>query len=163
MLPYQKQMYRILSHLLSDESVRIDERYTAERKPANVALVPVSSNGSLCGAFNINVEKALNEAIASYLDKGLEKDNIIIYPLGRKIAEAAKRTGCRISGDYCDLSDRHLYGDVVRFAESLVHSYLSGELDRIEFIYNHGKSTSVQEIRTMTYLPFSYQETETPE
>ena len=50
-----------------------------------------SSNSSLCGAFNSNVAKMLERTLENY--QSLGKENILIYPVGRKVEEAVKKMG----------------------------------------------------------------------
>ena len=81
MLPYETQMSTILGNFLSGD-IEIDSLYTAERAVKKVALVVYASNSSLCGGFNANVIKSLTKAVDDY--KHLGKENIIVYPIGRK-------------------------------------------------------------------------------
>ena len=103
MLPYETLLEHILkTFLASDADVR--SMYVAERPVKRVAFIVYSSNSSLCGGFNANVIREMQKAVEEYQHLG--KDNIIIYPIGRKIAEKARKLGYNIAGNYDALADK---------------------------------------------------------
>ena len=91
MVPYERQMHEILYRLLSDESTPTCAEYVEQRPVKKVAIVAVSSNSSLCGAFNSNVIRLFFETAQEYLDAGLTRDDILVYPVGRKVATAVSK------------------------------------------------------------------------
>lgn len=87
MLPYQRKLNEILTNFLSTDAT-IESPYTDERPVGRVAIVAFSSNSSLCGAFNSNVAKMLERTLEEY--QSLGRENIQIYPVGKKVEEAVK-------------------------------------------------------------------------
>ena len=65
MLPYQRQMNKILRNFLSGE-LSIESPYIQGREVKRVAIVMFSSNSSLCGAFNANVIKMFLHTVGEY-------------------------------------------------------------------------------------------------
>ena len=124
MIPYERQMHGILYRLLSDESAPSCEEFVAPRQVRKVAIVAVASNSSLCGAFNANVIRLFNETAESYLASGLTRDDILVFPVGRKMAEAASKAGFASRGDFNSLADKHVFSEVKAFAESLTDKFL---------------------------------------
>ena len=116
-----------------------------------VAIVAVSSNSSLCGAFNANVAKKLHETIASY--GKLKRENILIFPIGKKIAEATRKEGFEPQGDYQKMAEKPTYKETSDLAARLMKMFANHEIDRVELIYNHFKSTAVQVMTDEQYLP----------
>ena len=116
-----------------------------------VAIVAVSSNSSLCGAFNANVAKKLHETIASY--GKLKRENILIFPIGKKIAEATRKEGFEPQGDYQKMAEKPTYKETSDLAARLMKMFANHEIDRVELIYNHFKSTAVQVLTREEYLP----------
>ena len=70
MLPYERKLHEILEGFLSSEGA-VASAY-AEKHDAveRVAVVAVSSNSSLCGAFNANVARKLGETLTEYRSLG---------------------------------------------------------------------------------------------
>ncbi|SHE34844.1 ATP synthase F1 subcomplex gamma subunit [Bacteroides faecichinchillae] len=150
MLPYQKKLNKILTNFLSAD-LPVESPYVKKREVKRVAIVVFSSNTSLCGAFNANVIKMLMQTIGEF--RTLGQDNILIFPVGKKVEEAAKRMGLSTQETPRMLSDKPSYQDAADLAHHLMEMYVSGEVDRVELIYHHFKSMGVQILLRETYLP----------
>ena len=154
LLPYERQMHGILADLMAGE-VSAGDRYVEERPVKRVAIVAFSSNSSLCGAFNSIAVKHLSEAVARYREQGLSGSDILVFPVGRKIADAVRKMGLQPQGDYSGMADKPSYADTSALAQKLMDMFVGREVDKIELIYNHCKSTSTQVPTCETYLPVS--------
>ena len=152
MLPYQKKLNKILTNFLSAD-LPIESPYVQEREVKRVAIVVFSSNTSLCGAFNANVIKMMMQTIGEF--RTLGQDNILIFPVGKKVDEAAKRMGFKPQEVSATLSDKPTYQDAAELAHRLMDLYVAGEVDRVEIIYHHFKSMGVQILLRETYLPIN--------
>ena len=150
MLPYQKKLNKILTNFLSAD-LPIESPYVQEREVKRVAIVVFSSNTSLCGAFNANVIKMMMQTIGEF--RTLGQDNILIFPVGKKVDEAAKRMGFKPQEVSPTLSDKPTYQEAAELAHRLMDMYVAGEVDRVEIIYHHFKSMGVQILLRETYLP----------
>ena len=152
MLPYQKKLNKILTNFLSAD-LPIESPYVQEREVKRVAIVVFSSNTSLCGAFNANVIKMMMQTIGEF--RTLGQDNILIFPVGKKVDEAAKRMGFKPQEVSSTLSDKPTYQEAAELAHRLMDMYVAGEVDRVEIIYHHFKSMGVQILLRETYLPIN--------
>ena len=152
MLPYQKKLNKILTNFLSAD-LSIESPYVQEREVKRVAIVVFSSNTSLCGAFNANVIKMMMQTIGEF--RTLGQDNILIFPVGKKVDEAAKRMGFKPQEVSSTLSDKPTYQEAAELAHRLMDLYVAGEVDRVEIIYHHFKSMGVQILLRETYLPIN--------
>ena len=83
----------------------------------------------------------------------LGQDNILIFPVGKKVDEAVKRLGFQPQETSRTLSDKPSYQEASELAHRLMEMYVSGEIDRVELIYHHFKSMGVQILLRETYLP----------
>ena len=152
MLPYQKKLNKILTNFLSAD-LPIESPYVQEREVKRAAIVVFSSNTSLCGAFNANVIKMMMQTIGEF--RTLGQDNILIFPVGKKVDEAAKRMGFKPQEVSPTLSDKPTYQEAAELAHRLMDLYVAGEVDRVEIIYHHFKSMGVQILLRETYLPIN--------
>ena len=71
------------------------------------------------------------------------------------MAEAMKKAGYPSPADYTSLSASPSYDAAAALGRELESAFLSGRFDKVEFIYNHFKSTASQPTVRETYLPFS--------
>ena len=105
MLPYENMLEHILkTFLVSAPDVELP--FDQERPVKKVALIVFSSNSSLCGGFNANIIKTMLHAIEEYRKQGLTNDDIIIYPIGRKVEEKVRKLGLRSAGSFVHLADK---------------------------------------------------------
>ena len=150
MLPYEKKLNSMLAGFLTS-GVQVDSTLAREREVQRVALVAVSSNTSLCGAFNANVIKKLNARLEDY--QSLGRENILIYPIGKKVEKAVRKEGYEPQGSYQSMIDKPDYQAAAELAEQLMEMFEKGEVVRVQLIYNHYKSTAVQVLTREEYLP----------
>ena len=150
MLPYQRKLNEILTNFLRTET-SFESAYTARREVTRVAIVVCSSNSSLCGAYNSNVARLLEKTLADYSHLG--KENILVYPVGKKIEEAVKKMACAKQGSYQKLVDVPAYADAYQLAGELMANFAEQRVDRVELIYHHFKSMGSQVLTREDYLP----------
>ncbi len=150
MLPYETMLEHILKTFISSDA-ELKSAYAEERPVKNVALVVFSSNSSLCGGFNANVLKMMQQAIDDY--DHLTKDNIIIYPVGRKVAEKVQKLGYKSAGNFNDLADKPDALQCIAIATELRRMFVKGEIDKVELIYHHFKSAGSQILTRKSLIP----------
>ena len=92
MMPYNQHLTGIMNHLLNSESAQsFTSPLTTPREVKRVAIVTISSNASLCGAFNNNIIRFTQGIINEYEEK-LGQGSILLIPIGRKVAQAMATT-----------------------------------------------------------------------
>lgn len=125
MLPYERQMSAIMTHFLQTGG-KAESPFATQR-----------------------------EAYHQWLDEHAQmaKENLIIYPVGRKIADAVKKSGFTPARDYTHMADKPNYTECESLAAELCERFLSGDIDRVELIYHHFKSAGSQELVNTVYLP----------
>ena len=152
MLPYESLLEYILKAFLvstPDTSTPFSENREIKR----IALLVFSSNSSLCGGFNTNIIKMLQSTVNDYLAKGIAKDNIIIYPIGRKVAEKVTKMGLKSAGTFLELAEKPNSEECRAIAVEIEKMWLDNDIDRVEMIYHHFKSAGSQILTRKTYLP----------
>lgn len=154
MLPYESMLEHILKSFLASE-IDATTEYSLKRPVKSVALVVYSSNSSLCGGFNANIIKMMQQVINEYSQSGIE--NIIIYPIGRKVAEKVAKLGLKCGGDFSQIADKPNINPCIKLAESLTEKFINGDVDRVEMIYHHFKSAGSQILTRKTFLPIDVQ------
>ena len=175
-LPYEQKLHHILAGLLQDDDLQktlhdelglgnphghstvvlqdvgLDQLPTKDVYP-RIAIVACSSNSSLCGAFNANVIKKYQETVRILESQGYGKDDIDVYVIGRKMADAVKKSGYDIKCDYSDVADKPSYDAAADLASVLVDSFTSGEVSQVVLVYSHFASPASQPVIRENYLP----------
>ena len=155
MLPYETLLEHILKTFLASET---DARMVLNevRPVKRVALVVYASNSSLCGGFNANVIRLLQHVVDEYAELG--KENIVVYPIGRKVAEKAVKMGLNVAGDFTALAEKPNANDCITIARELGEKFIGGEFDRVEMVYHHFKSAGSQILTRKPFLPIDIEE-----
>lgn len=151
MLPYETMLEHILKSFLAAEA-EAQTIYDQERPVKRVALVVFSSNSSLCGGFNANIIKMMQRTVDAYTEE-LGQGSVEIYPIGRKVAEKARKLGYTCCGDYASLVDHPQVHQCIEIAMELGERFAKGEIDRVELIYHHFKSAGSQVLTNKQFLP----------
>ena len=150
MLPYETMLEHILKSFLAAEA-EAQTIYDQERPVKRVALVIFSSNSSLCGGFNANIIKLMQHTVDG-LAQEIGRDNIDIYPIGRKVAEKAQKLGYQVMGTYADMIDHPNVHQCIEMAMDIGRRFAEGEIDKVELIYHHFKSAGSQILNKKTFF-----------
>ena len=161
MLPYERRLHHMLTNFLN-AGLSVESPFVVKRDVKKIAIVVFASNSSLCGGFNVNVIRHLSEMLEEYIQQ-LGKENILVYPIGRKVADAVKKLGITPMGDYQHMSGKPNYKEASDLAAELMDRFVSGEIQQVEMLYNHFKSTSTQVLTRETYLPINLAQASTEE
>ncbi len=151
MLPYETLLEHILKSFLAAEA-EAQTVFNEERPVKRLAMVVYSSSSSLCGGFNANVIRLLKHRVDA-LTAELGAGQVEIYPVGRKVAEAAAKMGCLVRNDYVDLTDHPDVSKCIALAQELGRRFMYGEIDKVDLIYHHFKSAGSQVLTNKVFLP----------
>jgi F-type H+-transporting ATPase subunit gamma len=175
-LPYEQKLHHILSGLLRDDDMQkamhdqlgfgnpdghatvVLEDIGLDQLPAKdvyprIAIVAFSSNSSLCGAFNANAIKKYQETVRILEEQGYDREDIDIYVVGRKMADAVRKSGYAIKSDLSEIADKPSYDAAADLANSLIDSFTSGEVAQVVLVYSHFASAASQPVVRENYLP----------
>ena len=157
MLPYETMLEHILKTFLASEA-DASTVFNVERPVKRVALVIYASNSSLCGGFNANVIRLLQHIVDEYSESLGGKDNIVVYPIGRKVAEKTAKMGLHVAGDFTGLAEKPNVKQCIDIAREIEQKFVNGEIDRVEMVYHHFKSAGSQILTRKTFLPIDITE-----
>ena len=152
MRPYEKRLASIMTRFLSTMEGEVESVYSETREIRKVALVVISSNSSLCGAFNANIIKEFLKTAEVYKQKGVVVE---VFPIGKKIAQAVQKAGYKFQSDNSDVLEHPEYIKAYNIAENFMQRFVNGEIDKVCIISQHFVNTSKQEICNNTFLPIS--------
>ena len=159
--PYESKLAEILNTFLLSSDVEIDNELVKEREVKRVAIVVISSNSGLCGAFNINVQKLLAERMKHFQHLG--ESNIELYPLGKKITECIFKnySSNPVNTTYSRLIDNPDFNGAKELGQKLIQDFTDKKIDKVEILYNHQKSNAVQLPTIDQLLPIVLEKKET--
>jgi F-type H+-transporting ATPase subunit gamma len=148
MRPYSDRLQGILSRLLSAPGVSGLPGYGTAGETDAVVIVAISSNSSLCGAFNANVIRRVKQLLAEY-------PGATVYSIGRKVADALRKAGYPSPEDLNHLSEHPSYAAAASLSGRFREAFSQGKVGKVLLVYNHFFSTARQSTVTETFLPAS--------
>ena len=153
---YRTELMKILASLLRD--ARADSPFLRQGTSDRVALVCLSSNSSLCGAFNHNVSQLALQEYARLKEEGAS--DVEVFTLGRRVAEYLSHNSVKISADYSNLMVKPSYSDISALADSLTRDFAEGRFGKVVLVYSHQKSMAVQQPVSEICLPLTLESKE---
>jgi F-type H+-transporting ATPase subunit gamma len=152
--PYANKLYEILVDLYrslgESESNNIYSRVTP---PEKILIVVITSNRGLCGAFNSNVIREVKTVISEKYSGQFRKGNLWLMAVGKKGFDYFRKLKVQMVQEHNHLFNDLTFENVTAVAEQVMKSFLSGEFDRVEIIYNQFKNAAVQNLTREDFLP----------
>lgn len=149
MRPYSQKLTQILNNVSAASDGTADIVFAEKREVRNVLIIPVTSDKGLCGAFNTNIIKAVNLAVA----KQFSDKDITILPIGKKAFEAFKKRDFKLVSDYSQLFQDLTFDNARNAAEFAMNAFIAGEYDQVVLVFNEFKNVATQEVIVEQFLP----------
>lgn len=155
MRPYQSRLDGMMARLAGEVGEEFSTPLAEHRPVQRAVVVCLSSNSSLCGAFNSNAIKAAFTVVESLRAEGAAVE---VLPIGQKMAEKLKKSGYAFESANASLLDKPNYGNAADIADQLMERFTSHDIDKVVLVYNHFKNTATQVVTTETLLPVTINE-----
>lgn len=148
--PYAKKISTLLSHIVNEDDLLSNPLF-AEREIKNVAIVLVTADRGLCGAFNSNIIKETSRYIEEEV-KATGK-NYQLFCLGKKGSDYFSKRNYSIGVTYPGIFSSLNYTTAQKLVDELIPRYMDGSIDRVILIFNEFKSIIQQKIVVEQFLP----------
>jgi len=122
-------------------------------RPSRAAVILITSNRGLCGAFNGNLIRMARDRVATLEESGTEVE---LHCIGRKGIRYFRYVGRAMATARDDIGDRPTSGHAVDVMEPLMRRFEVGELDSVETVfakYNSPISTPPQILSILPVEP----------
>lgn len=148
--PYATALGEVLSRLYSPE---LAERFPLLRQPARqrrVAVLLLTSNRGLAGAFNANLIKEARARVAELEARGTQVD---LHVVGRKGIGFFKYVNRPLLTQRTDITDRPTAEDAASLVDGLMADFVAGTLDGVYVVYAQFRSALSTPPTTTQVLP----------
>jgi len=150
--PYAKKISVLLSHLVNEDDKQSNPLF-ADREVKNVAVIVVTADRGLCGAFNTNIIKEATRYVEEEIkQKGLEHQ---LYCLGKKGSDYFSRRDYNVAASYPGIFSQINYSVAQKLVDEIIPKYLDGSIDKVIIIFNEFKSIIQQKIVVEQFLPIT--------
>lgn len=150
--PFANQVQKILGNLSSADSEFVHPFFEVRKDVSNIAIIPITADRGLCGAFNANVLRALTTRIAE-LRSANPKATIHIIPVGKRAVNAVRKEKNAILKEFSDIFFKLDYSTAVEIADLVSDGFLGMQIDHVEILGNQFVNVMRQVVRTTQLLP----------
>ena len=152
--PYAEALADVLRDLYAPE---LAERFPLLRQPGTggprrVALVVITSNRGLCGAFNANLIKEARRRVAELEGQGHAVD---LHLIGRKGANFFRFAGRTAVSQRIDIGDRPTAEHATEVVTPLITQFEAGAVDAVEIVFARFVSAVSTPPTTLRILPIT--------
>ncbi|HEY3220175.1 MAG TPA: ATP synthase F1 subunit gamma [Gemmatimonadales bacterium] len=157
--PYAQALADVIGELYSPE---LAERFPLLRQPGRTgrgagvrraALLLITSNRGLCGAFNANL---IREARRRLQELETQDAHTELHLVGKKGVSYFKFTKRNIASQRVDIGDRPTLEHAAELATSLMERFSKGDLDAVDVVFakfNSAVSTPPTVLRVLPVTP----------
>ncbi|MDZ4785263.1 MAG: ATP synthase F1 subunit gamma [bacterium] len=124
---------------------------TPREEVKNIKLLVIGGSRGLCGAFNTNINKAVEGFLKERKGGNYSIDAVLV---GRKPAEYFRRMNYKFSKSYEKLPENPNLWPLQEIAQDLEIDYISGRVDEVYLVYTNFKSVMTQKVKVEKLLPF---------
>lgn len=150
--PYAALMSDMLGSILvqlPDDSSVFDHELLRRREEKRIAILLISADKGLCGAFNSNVSRFATHFLSQNTDK-----EITLQCVGRRGRDFFHRKRVSITREWVNLFARPIeFSQAKQIASDLMQSFREKETDVIYLLHNEFKSALAQTVVFRRLLP----------
>jgi len=151
--PYSRKMAEVLSHLLKSVGANNNPLFV-ERDLKSVAVVVVTSDRGLCGGFNMNVIRQVEELIEGEFRSFQESKEIDLFCVGKKGNDYfSSKEEYNVVSSYPGIFSKLEFDFAASVANELTLKFIDGTYDKIIIIYNEFRSVIQQKLTVKQFLP----------
>lgn len=152
MRPYASKLKEVVSRLgaASDGSIALLRKPETTKR---ILLVVVGSDKGLCGGFNNNLFKVVEQSISDHYKQLNDEGMLDIITVGRKSTVYFKKREYNVVDEYPGFFDNLEYDVTADIMEHAISTFTDGYYDKVLIGYNEFKSVIAQERKVVQVLP----------
>ncbi|MGB8318770.1 MAG: F0F1 ATP synthase subunit gamma, partial [Ignavibacteriaceae bacterium] len=138
--PYAHKIADLFTHLVTDED--LNNPFLIEKDVKNIALVLVTADRGLCGAFNTNIIKEAT----GFIENDSQTASVHVFCVGKKGFDYFNKRDYDVVDKRTGLFSTLEYSSALNITNELIRMYLDSTFDKIIVVYNEFKSIIQQKI-----------------
>jgi F-type H+-transporting ATPase subunit gamma len=158
--PYANSLTEVIANLYTPE---LAERFRLLRQPTEVkkaAVILLTSNRGLAGAFNANLLKEARNLLARLGETNVEPE---LHVVGKKGIGYFKYIGRAVASSRTDITGQPTVANAAELVDGLIERFASGEIDAVYVIYSKFNSALSTPPTSQLILPVTPPERKGPQ
>src|SRR5438270_576848 len=131
--PYANSLTEVIANLYTPE---LAERFPLMRQPAAIkkaAIILLTSNRGLAGAFNANLLKEARNLLAKLTEQGVEQE---LHVVGKKGLGFFRYIGRAVASSRTDITGQPTVQNAAELVDALIERFASSDIDAVYVIYS---------------------------
>lgn len=158
--PYAQKMVELIGNLATQAGTIQHPLLEVHDPQATTAVLVLTANRGLCGAFNSNILKRTEELVEEEKGQGRQVKLLVV---GRKGTSYLRYRGHELVESYLDISDAPTFEETKMLAGRLMEMYVEREIDLAYIVFNHFRSVVEQRPVVFKLFPLETPEAEAGE
>jgi F-type H+-transporting ATPase subunit gamma len=154
--PYAELITQVIQNVASQIDEVAHPMLEQRPTPTNAAVVVVTSDRGLAGAYNSNVLRAAEELVAKVRGQGMEPK---LFVTGRKGISYFRFRERPVEASWRGFSETPSYDDAKAVADAVIDAFTSGAVDEIHLAYTEYSSALAQRPLARRLVPMVVEET----
>jgi len=158
--PFANSLTEVIANLYTPD---LAERFPLLRQPATVkkaAVIVLTSNRGLAGAFNANLLKEARALLARLKEQSVEPE---LHVIGKKGLGYFRYVGREVASSRIDVTDRPTAENAAEIVDALIQRFASAEIDAVYVVYAKFQSALSTPPSTQMILPVTPPERKGPQ
>lgn len=147
---FSDSIQTILTNISSGVKAERHPLFDGREKVKNVGVVVVTSDRGLCGSFNTNTLKALEN-----FRKKHKEHQVLMIPVGKKVRDYCGKRNYSVLEDYIGIDNENMLEISKQISRIIVEEYNKGRLDEVYVIYNKFISALRSDITLSKIIPIT--------
>lgn len=152
---YSKSIKEVLKNIASGVKSESHPLFDGRENPKRVCVIVMTSDRGLCGSFNNNALKKLEE-----LRRNNPGKEVSVIAIGKKTREYCAKRDYDIKAVYSQLTPEIMFEKAKEISENIVEYYYSELFDEVYLIYNQYESAVVYNLTVEKLIPITRVESE---
>jgi F-type H+-transporting ATPase subunit gamma len=154
--PYGIQLTRAMEDLAAHAGGSLQHSLLEEREsPQRVAILAITSDRGLAGAYNTNVLKIAEGILRQTRERGLEP---VVYVIGKKGVGYFRFRGQALAADWQGISEVPTYEPAEEIGRRLIDDFAEGRIDELHCAYTDFRSAFTLRAASQRFLPIAHHE-----
>ena len=146
-LPYSNKLSELIKNISASTDSEATNPLFERRESKNILIIAITSNKGLCGGFNSNIIKEVNNIKTTNASKRVD-----LLTIGKKGNDILSKK-FEVISSHNDVYDNFNYNNIKEIAETVMQKFSDKEYDEVTLVYNHFKNAATQIVTKEQYLP----------
>jgi len=146
-LPYSNKLSELIKNISASTDPDDTNPLFEKRESKNLLIIAITSNKGLCGGFNSNIIKEVNNIKTTSASKRVD-----LLTIGKKGDDILSKK-FEVISSHNDVYDNFNYNNIKEIAETVMQRFSDKAYDEVTLVYNHFKNAATQIVTKEQYLP----------